>query len=369
MPLPTNSSLVLLPSSKPGDALHAKPKHAMLLRMSSQTLDALESFPTNPQVQFQFGDSPGLFIGDTHFPIQYSPENTIHELYLRASSATKKTAPLKLYANVVGKLAVERELANDLRDKIRESTQDAAAQRNNRTTVLLEAPLDLPTNNKKRKDPPASSSMFRKPLRPADKLKVVPAPANASSTPLNKPAVSSASTQRDLPVPLRRRMIQCLAVSDRTEDHITKLVAGAEPTAALRRDVQDLLEVIAEPIMGKPSDKSPKTYRLKPVSWKEARPYEWSGLSESERKSIARAATVAFQNLNIPESDPIWNHVRYRSPTSLNPSTSSDRSKSSASNPAEDRIKKEVVAKRGSLLRETLKTRNQSQRPTLRLKS
>jgi RNA polymerase II elongation factor ELL len=99
--------------------------------------------------------------------------------------------------------------------------------------------------------------------------------------------------------------------------------------------------------MGKASDKSPKTYRLKPVSWKEARPYEWSGLSESERKSIARAATVAFQNLNIPESDPIWNHVRYRSPTSLNPSTSSDRSKSSASNPAEDRIKKEVVAKRG----------------------
>lgn len=99
--------------------------------------------------------------------------------------------------------------------------------------------------------------------------------------------------------------------------------------------------------MGKPSDKSPKTYRLKPVSWKEARPYEWSGLTESERKSIARAATVAFQNLNIPERDPIWNHVRYRSPTSLNPSTSSDQSKSSASNPAEDRIKKEVVAKRG----------------------
>lgn len=184
----------------------------------------------------------GIFIGDTHFPIQYSPENSIHELYLRASSATKKTAPLKLYANVVGKLAVERELANDLRDKIRESTQDAAAQRNNRTTVLLEAPLDLPPNNKKRKDPPGSSSMFRKPLRPADKLKVVPAPSNPA--PLNKPAVPSASAQRDLPVPLRKRMIQCLAVSDRTEDHITKLVAGADPTAAMRRDVQDLLQEV-----------------------------------------------------------------------------------------------------------------------------
>lgn len=55
MPLPTNSALALLPANRPGDALPSMPKHAMLVRMSSQTLDALDAFPT---VQFEFGDNP-----------------------------------------------------------------------------------------------------------------------------------------------------------------------------------------------------------------------------------------------------------------------------------------------------------------------
>lgn len=42
------------------------------------------------------------------------------------------------------------------------------------------------------------------------------------------------------------------------------------------------------------------------------RPYEWPTLSESEKTSIARSARIAFQNLGIPESDPVWNHVRFR---------------------------------------------------------
>ncbi len=175
--------------------------------------------------------------------MQHSQENTIHELYLRASSATKKTAPLKLYATVVGKFAVERELADDLRDKIRESTQDAAAQRNNRTTVLLETPPDLSTTaSRKRKEPPTSSSMFRKPLRPADKPKPVP-------TVVSKPSTASGSTQRDRDslVSLRKRMIQCLAVMERTEETVIKLVAGSDPTASARRDVQSVLEEVCCP--------------------------------------------------------------------------------------------------------------------------
>lgn len=287
--------------------------------------------------------------------MQHSQENTIHELYLRASSATKKTAPLRLYANVVGKFAVERELADDLRDKIRESTQDAAAQRNNRTTVLLETPPDLPTTaSRKRKEPPASSNMFRKPLRPADKPKPVPAVAS-------KPPVASTSTQRDRDalVSLRKRMIQCLAVMERTEETVIKLVAGNDPTASARRDVRDVLEQvrrltccpfspltchqIAEPTSKPASDKTPRTYRLKPASWTEARPYEWTGLSNTERTNIARAARLALQTLNIPESDPAWSHVRYRNSGSSNPTTLSDQTKTT-----EDRLKQQdVVPKRG----------------------
>ncbi len=95
--------------------------------------------------------------------------------------------------------------------------------------------------------------------------------------------------------------------------------------------------------MSKPaSDKTPRTYRLKPASWTEARPYEWSGLSNTERTNIARAARLALQTLNIPESDPAWGHVRYRSSGSSN--TPSDPTKTTS----EDRLKQQdVLPKRG----------------------
>ena len=57
MPLPINTTLSLFGASRPGDALPSKPKKAMLFRMSSDILDALES-STQPQVQFQFGENP-----------------------------------------------------------------------------------------------------------------------------------------------------------------------------------------------------------------------------------------------------------------------------------------------------------------------
>jgi RNA polymerase II elongation factor ELL len=57
MPLPINSTLSLLGASRPGDALPSKPKKAMLVRMSSEILDALEA-TAQPLVQFEFGENP-----------------------------------------------------------------------------------------------------------------------------------------------------------------------------------------------------------------------------------------------------------------------------------------------------------------------
>jgi len=53
-------------------------------------------------------------------------------------------------------------------------------------------------------------------------------------------------------------------------------------------------------------------------------------LTDTERTNMARAARFAFKSLGIPESDPTWNHIRYRS-TATNfttnvPSTSSSGS-------------------------------------------
>src|ERR1700678_1627220 len=102
--------------------------------------------------------------------MRHAQETTLHELYLRASSITKRTAPLKLYANVVSKFTVERELHNDVCDKLRESTQDAVNQRMTRTTQFIETPPDIQPNSKKRKEPPPLPTMFRKPIRQSDKL-------------------------------------------------------------------------------------------------------------------------------------------------------------------------------------------------------
>lgn len=58
MPLPDNGTLSLQGHSKPGDALPSKPKQAMIVRMSAETLDALEMFPHQPPLQFAFGKNP-----------------------------------------------------------------------------------------------------------------------------------------------------------------------------------------------------------------------------------------------------------------------------------------------------------------------
>lgn len=57
MPLPINTTLSLLGASRPGDALPSKPKKAMLVRLSSEILDALET-TAQPLVQFEFGENP-----------------------------------------------------------------------------------------------------------------------------------------------------------------------------------------------------------------------------------------------------------------------------------------------------------------------
>lgn len=173
--------------------------------------------------------------------MRYSEETTQNDLYLRTSSATKKNAPLKLYANVVGKFSVERVLGNGVRDKVRESTQDAANQRNSRTTVFMETPPDLPsTSGKKRKDPPA---MFRKPLRPSDKPKPAPAPALVNKLP---------PVQRDTPIsPLRKHIIRLLAVSEKpkTTEDIMNSLNVSERNPPSRREVQDLLEQVGHHLL------------------------------------------------------------------------------------------------------------------------
>lgn len=290
--------------------------------MSSETLDALELAAQTMDVQFN--DNPGIFIGDSFFPMRSLKEDSPHELYLRVPSATKQMAPLRLYANVTGKFTLERELDDRMKDRIREVTIDAAKQRE-RKVKLIDNPPDLPSraNVKKRKDAP---TMFRNVVRPSDQAKLI----SSSSSPA--PTSSKSSNKDDS---LRKRLVHCIAVSDRTRDTIVKMVGGPDCDASLRHELLDLLEKIAEPIPStrKDGDHGLRSWRLKTVSWLEVRPFEWPKLTEPERVAMARTARQKLDSLHIPESDPAWKHVAYRSTTNNLPGAPSASSSSTAKYP------------------------------------
>ena len=175
----------------------------------------------------------------------HAQETTLHELYLRASSITKKTAPLKLYANVVGKFTVERELHDDVCGKLRESTQDAVNQRMTRTTQFINVPPDIQSNSKKRKEPPSPSTMFRKPIRQSDKLVST---SNPPTVP-NRTSMITTQGSKEGSTSLRTRVVHYLAIADRTEDELVRLVGGLDCSPLLRREIHDLLEQVSEPYL------------------------------------------------------------------------------------------------------------------------
>lgn len=149
---------------------------------------------------------------------------------------------MKLYANVVGKFTVERELHDDVCDKLRESTQDAVNQRMTRTTQFINVPPDRQSNSKKRKEPPSPSSMFRKPIRQSDKL------SSTSNPPIVPIRTSTLTAQgsKEGSTSLRTRVVHCLAIDDRTEDDLVRLVGGLDCSPLLRREIHDLLEQVSE---------------------------------------------------------------------------------------------------------------------------
>ncbi|KAK0195326.1 hypothetical protein F5146DRAFT_1025045 [Armillaria mellea] len=286
--------------TRPGEALPSNPqKQAYIVRLSRQTLDALDA-SEHPQLQFEFGDKPGIYVDGAFFPIKTQHEHIRHELYLRTPSSQKPNAPLRLHANITGKLTVEPTLDKDLSEQIAQSTLEAAKQKEVHKTKFIDTPPDLAPPTKQKKKQQATSSMFRKPLRPSDQLaRPNPAPAPAAST-------SSAPTPRPRSPTTNPARAAC--PGDRKTDDAVKAVAP-NCDATHRQEILDILQEIATPVS--PSKKDGRL-RLKNTSYQHVRPYEWPGLSDPERHTIARAARVALSSLGIPESDPVWTNVVYR---------------------------------------------------------
>lgn len=153
-------------------------------------------------------------------------ENLHHELYIRAASAAKRNAPLKLHAHVVGKFQVERQLDNDVRNRLRQSTKNLQEQRQERGIIQLPAPLG----------PPSKSSKKAAVARPSHLVVDHVASSSRESTSFSNRSRKEPSKS------VRRRMMQLLAVSDRTSDEILRLLGGPECSLSDRSDLLDLLE-------------------------------------------------------------------------------------------------------------------------------
>lgn len=308
MPLPSGTPLSLQGHSRPGDTVQTKPKHAMIVRMSAETLEALEDLSSNPVMNFEFGDSPGIYIGETFFPMRPLKESTPHEIYLRTSSAAKPNAPLKLYANVMGKFIVDRQLGEKVTDKVRQQTIEAKKQHSERQTIMLDAPLmsAAGTKNLKRKAPGSGTVVKKSAQRDTLRTPAASTPVARKISPIPQAASSKANAD------IRRRLIHFLAVENRETDLAVSRVCGNNCDDTAKANLLSILEEVAEQILARKGDSSPRKWALKNRTWLEVRPYEWEMYKQSERTNVARQGRVALSSLRIPESDSVWDHFRFR---------------------------------------------------------
>ncbi|KAG2111164.1 uncharacterized protein F5147DRAFT_686586 [Suillus discolor] len=308
MPLPSGTPLSLQGHSRPGDTVQTKPKHAMIVRMSAETLEALEDLSSNPLMNFEFGDTPGIYIGGTFFPMRPLKESSPHEIYLRTSSAAKPNAPLKLYANVMGKFIVDRQLGEKVTDKVRQQTIEAKKQHSERQTIMLDAPLisAAGTKNLKRKTPGSGTVVKKSAQRDTLHTPAASTPAARKISPIPQTVSSKANAD------IRRRLIHFLAVENRETDLTVARVCGSNCDASARANLLSILEEVAEQAPARKGDKSPRKWGLKNRTWLEVRPYEWEMYKPSDRTNIARQGRVVLSSLRIPESDSVWDHFRFR---------------------------------------------------------
>jgi len=159
-------------------------------------------------------------------------ESSPHELYLRAASAAKPMAPLKLHANVIGKFMVERQLGEKVTDKVRQQTMVAKQQHMERQAILLDQPPISVPGSKKRKIPGSGKTPASDHLR-------VPSSSTAASRKVSPLPSSKASAD------VRRRLVRCLAISPRLADDAVKMVGGANISASARDDLLALLDNVS----------------------------------------------------------------------------------------------------------------------------
>ncbi|TCD62028.1 hypothetical protein EIP91_007546 [Steccherinum ochraceum] len=202
MPLPNDATLSLQRYTNPGDSTQSTPFPAMLVRMTAETFEELEK-QDKPHMQIQFGkDNGSVIINGVSYPFQLSAESSAHEIYLRTAQPNKPNAPLRLFANVSAKLAVQRDL-REVEQQIRGRAQEAEKQRNERQVMYLKDPP--PPTKPPKKKPTAARKVA---AADTDSHRNLSAPS--SSLPTRGPSPRAASPSPPPNPDLRARLINIL---------------------------------------------------------------------------------------------------------------------------------------------------------------
>lgn len=193
---------------------------------SPPVLCACEPEPVTPQ---------GIYIAGTFYPMRAQEENADHELYLRSTLASKPGAPLKLYANVIGKFMVERQLGERMQNKVRDRTQQAEKQRLERKTQLLDAPLAIPSTTKSAASKKKKDAISLKRVAPLESRMLSTTSSSQPSRMVSpRPPVSTETPG------LKERLIHCAALQDRTTEELIRMLASGT-AATLRKEVTELI--------------------------------------------------------------------------------------------------------------------------------
>ena len=135
---------------------------------------------------------------------------------------------------------------------------------------------------------------------------------SVSTSVLSSSSSSSASKEPDL-TSLRARLTHLLALDPRTTQQVLVDVGGRSPSPETVREIEDTLTAVAQEIQPpKKGPPGPVKWELQWRSWEQVRPYEWPDLTSDQRTRMARKGRLAFGQMNLPSTDPLWEHFKTR---------------------------------------------------------
>lgn len=170
-------------------------------------------------------------------------EGANSELFIRTTIATRPNAALKLNANVVGRLAVERGKLNDkITKQIHNSTVAANEEKSKRKIIVLDAPPPMTTAKGTKRKAPAKSTGA------ASVLASTSYSASTRSLPAPEPAKQvtspSPSPTKEGVSPIRTRLVHFLALGPQTAMNILKSIGGGTTDKQVRSKIVECLNEV-----------------------------------------------------------------------------------------------------------------------------